>query len=153
MLDAIAGGMGELPSVHVKNLPRMADYAEWGEATGRALGWGAGAFLSAYQENRKRTTEPLLDDSPLSTVVFALARLGVNWTGSMQKLYNAITTTPGVRIGRGGPRLLANSAPSCAERAQLRVHGIAVSFERHRDARTVTVSAVDYKKSDSASDA
>jgi hypothetical protein len=42
VLDAIAGGMRELPSVDLKTLPRMAEYAEWGEAVGRALGWGAG---------------------------------------------------------------------------------------------------------------
>ena len=41
VLDAIVGGLRELPSVDLKELPRMADYAEWGEATGRGLGWGA----------------------------------------------------------------------------------------------------------------
>ena len=57
MLDAIAGGLRELPSVDLKELPRMADYAEWGEATGRGLGWGAGTFLSNYNDNRKEATE------------------------------------------------------------------------------------------------
>jgi hypothetical protein len=47
VLDAIAGGLRELPSVHLNELPRMADYAEWGEAVGRSLGWGAETFLSA----------------------------------------------------------------------------------------------------------
>ena len=34
VLDAMVGGLRELPSVDLKTLPRMADYAEWGEATG-----------------------------------------------------------------------------------------------------------------------
>ena len=71
VLDAIVGGLRELPSVDLKTLPRMADYAEWGEATGRGLGWGAGAFLSTYKDNRKEATEALLEDSPVASVVLA----------------------------------------------------------------------------------
>jgi hypothetical protein len=154
VLDAIAGGMRELPSVHLKDLPRMADYAEWGEATGRALGWGAGSFLSAYHENRKRATEPLLDDSPVATMVFALARLGANWTGTMQKLYNSITMTRGVPIGPKFPKDVSSFGAELRRIApQLRVHGIALSFGRTEQGRTVTVSSVDYKKGDSPSDA
>ena len=62
-------GLRELPSVDLKTLPRMADYAEWGEATGRGLGWGAGAFMSTYNDNRKEATEALLEDSPVASVV------------------------------------------------------------------------------------
>ncbi len=57
VLDAIVGGLGELPSVHLTELPRMADYAEWGEATSRGLGWGADTFLSTYNDNRKEATD------------------------------------------------------------------------------------------------
>ncbi len=45
VFDAIVGGLRELPSVHLAELPRMADYAIWGEAVGRGLGWGPGMFL------------------------------------------------------------------------------------------------------------
>ena len=38
VLDAIVGGLRELPSVQLKELPRMADYAEWGEAISRGIG-------------------------------------------------------------------------------------------------------------------
>jgi energy-coupling factor transporter ATP-binding protein EcfA2 len=46
VLDAIVGGLRELPSVNLTDLPRMADYAEWGEATSRGLGWGADTFMA-----------------------------------------------------------------------------------------------------------
>ena len=49
VLDAIVGGLRELPSVDLKELPRMADYAEWGEATSRGLGWGADTFIINLQ--------------------------------------------------------------------------------------------------------
>ena len=46
MLDAIVGGLRELPSVNLTDLPRMADYAECGEAISRSPGWGADTFIS-----------------------------------------------------------------------------------------------------------
>ena len=46
VFDAIVGGLRELASVHLAELPRMADYAIWGEAVGRGLGWGVGMLLS-----------------------------------------------------------------------------------------------------------
>jgi hypothetical protein len=55
-LDAIAGGLRELPSVHLNELPRLADYAKWGEAVGRGLGWEPECFLSIYTDNRKNAT-------------------------------------------------------------------------------------------------
>jgi hypothetical protein len=78
VFDAIAGGSRELPSVDLKELPRMVDFAEWGEATGRGLGWGARTFISAYNDNRKEATELLLDDSQVAAVLIGLGRVGVN---------------------------------------------------------------------------
>ena len=40
VLDAVAGGMRELPSVKLSRLPRMADFAKWGEAVGRGPAGG-----------------------------------------------------------------------------------------------------------------
>ncbi len=42
---------------NLTDLPRMADYAEWGEATSRGLGWGVGTFISTYKDNRKDATQ------------------------------------------------------------------------------------------------
>jgi hypothetical protein len=73
----------------------MADYAEWGEAVSRSLGWGAETFLSAYDDNRKGATDPLLERSPVATLLFALAKYGGNWSWSAttQKLYEKVTIT------------------------------------------------------------
>ncbi|MFI5454554.1 MAG: hypothetical protein ACHRXM_03800, partial [Isosphaerales bacterium] len=38
LLDAVAGGLRELPSVRLTELPRMADFAKFAEAVGRKLG-------------------------------------------------------------------------------------------------------------------
>ena len=76
-----------MPSVQLPELPRMADYAEWGEAVSRGLGWPAGEFLSTYNDNRKDATRALLDDSAVARIVLALVRQHFTWTGTAQDLY------------------------------------------------------------------
>jgi hypothetical protein len=99
VFDAIAGGLRELPSVDLKELPRMADLAEWGEATGRGLGWGADTLISAYNDNRKEATELLLDDSQVAAVLIGLGRVGVNWSGTPMELYRGILKGAGRKLG------------------------------------------------------
>jgi hypothetical protein len=141
LLDAVAGGLRELPSVHLNELPRMADYAEWGEAVGRALGWGTERFLADYDDNRKRATDPLLEGSTVATLPFALSKLGVNWTGTTQKFYDKATIVARGHLGPDRPK--SASAFGTVRRRiapQLRVHGIAVQFERRRAGSIVSLS-------------
>src|SRR5262249_4911950 len=51
LFDVVARGLRELSSLELKSLPRMADFARFGEAVGRSLRWPDEAFLSAYSEN------------------------------------------------------------------------------------------------------
>ena len=66
LLDALVGAVRELPSVRLSKLPRMADFARFGEAVGRGMGWPPETFLSAYFENRKEASESTLEDSPIA---------------------------------------------------------------------------------------
>jgi putative DNA primase/helicase len=76
LLDAMVGAARELPSVRLTHLPRMADFARLGEAVGRGLGWGEGAFLSAYLANRKDATAASLEDSPLAEILLSSVKNG-----------------------------------------------------------------------------
>ena len=109
VLDAIVGGLRELPSVHLAELPRMADYAMWGEAVGRGLGWEPGTFLSTYTDNRKEATITDLLDSPLGNVLLQVAHLftGVSFTPA--KLHAALTEIAGknVATSAGWPKTTA----------------------------------------------
>jgi hypothetical protein len=142
VLDAIAGGLRELPSVNLKELPRMADYAEWGEAVGRGLGWESEAFLAAYNDNRKAATEAILEDSSVAPMVLALTRVGVNWSGTPQQLYETITKIAGHKLGPRWPTTVGKFGVELRRIApQLRLHGLSVNFERKRDARIITLQA------------
>ena len=87
LFDAMAGGLRELPSVDLQELPRMADFAEWGEAVGRSTGWGTDRFLATYNDNRKEATDLILDVSPVAPVLLSLARRGIDWSCTPLELY------------------------------------------------------------------
>jgi hypothetical protein len=141
VLSAIAGGLRELPSVHLNELPRMADYAEWGEAIGRALGWGPNRFLSAYDDNRKAATHPLLADSRVATLVFSLAKKGINWSGTIQQLYEGARTGAGRKLEPGWPKTFSMFGTELRRIApQLRLHGISITFEHKRTGTIVTLT-------------
>jgi hypothetical protein len=142
VLDAIVGGLRELPSVELKELPRMADFAEWGEATARGLGWGPGSFVSTYDDNRKAATEALLEDEPVATVVLALAKQGINWSGKPLDLYNTIMKIAGHGLGKRWPKTISTFGNELRRIApQLRLHGLSINFERRGGDRVVTLKA------------
>ena len=48
-------------------LPRMADWAEWCEIISRCIGNKDGAFLEAFQNNRKIQIEQIIESSQVAT--------------------------------------------------------------------------------------
>src|SRR5262249_6400017 len=57
LLDAVVQGLKMLPQTRLEKLPRMADFALWGTACERE----PGAFMNAYETNRKELVEGVLD--------------------------------------------------------------------------------------------
>jgi hypothetical protein len=161
VLGALAGGLRELPSVILPELPRMADFARWGEAVGRDLGQPAGSFAANYGSNCRQATVPVLVDSPLATALFQLGPELNLWSGmTPTALFADLTehveerTADSVRhLGSAAirkhlanlrahwpktPQLFAMELRRIAP--QLRLHGVSIEFERTRDRRTVELS-------------
>ena len=64
IFDVLSKALEIKDSVNLKRLPRMADFAEWGEAIARALGYKPLEFLHAYFENiGERNLETIESDS------------------------------------------------------------------------------------------
>ena len=63
LLDALVHGLRAFGSVHLNQLPRMADFALWTSACEPAL-WPAGTFARAYAANRRAALK--LIPSPLA---------------------------------------------------------------------------------------
>jgi len=59
-------------NVHLERLPRMADYAIWGETLSRALGEKDGKFIAAYRGSIKSGVEEALNADPLALAIMQL---------------------------------------------------------------------------------
>jgi hypothetical protein len=130
----------------------MADFAVFGEAASRALGYPPDTFLRAYGENRRAANESVVEDSPVAGAVRELASRG-EWTGIAAELLvelRAIITPPGSgpdgsksdsllpRSPRGMSAAIRRLAPS------LRMVGIHIGFgERTNKARLITIRLAD----------
>jgi len=146
LLNAVVGGLRELPSVRPAELPRMADFACFGEAVGRGLGWPADTFLSAFSDNRRETTLTALEESVLASVLLECAAWGglLSWTASATEMLQRLSrhVDPKVRASARwpkSPRTFSNELRRIAP--LLRTRGISVEFTRTRDSRLITINA------------
>jgi hypothetical protein len=143
LLDAAAGGLRELPSVRLPELPRMADFAAFAEAVGRGLGWPAGTVISDYRDNRRQAASAQLEDSPLGRLLLEHAYYMNEWAGTASDLLAKLGALAGNRV-TSEPRW--PKSPSALTRelrrisAQLRVHHISVAFHRSEERRLILVS-------------
>jgi hypothetical protein len=144
LLDALIGGLRQLPSIKLAKLPRMADFAAFAEAVGRGLGWPAGTVLSDYRENQRQATSLQLEDSPLGRLLLERAPYMYDWAGTASDLLYKLTPLAGKRVSAlpGWPK-----SPSALTRElrritpQLAIHDISIIFDRNSERRLILVSA------------
>lgn len=86
LLDAAAHALRTLPGVRPATLPRMADFACWAIAAEQKLGLAAGAFLTAYRENRQDANVQALDSCPIVEPLQNFMSDRPEWTGTATAL-------------------------------------------------------------------
>jgi hypothetical protein len=143
LFDAVAAALKALPDIRLTTLPRMADFARWGEAVGLALGWEPGKFLEAYNANRKDAIETVLEDSPVTGAVRRLLDPKPSWEGTASDLLAKLTEIVGEKVAeskrwphsaRGMSGAVKRLAPA------LRAVGIDVEFgQRTKQGRPITI--------------
>jgi hypothetical protein len=69
MLDILVKALQIKPGLQLKNLPRMADFAIWGEAIARAMGYGEMEFINAYYDNIGKQNIEAIEANPLSQAI------------------------------------------------------------------------------------
>jgi len=144
LLTAIASGLKMLPRVDLPALPRMADFAQWGEAVIRGLGWRPGSFLHRYNANRRAACDSALDQCEVAQALRDMMELAEGpWRGTATELLQVLP--------RYARRRATNTAqwpktPWFLSRdlrriiPQLRTIGITVTFERVDNTRNVVIS-------------
>jgi hypothetical protein len=147
------GGLRNVAGIHLKELPRMADFALWATACETAF-WPAGTFIRAYRANRRAAIEDLIDADPVAAWVRQIMANRSTWTGSASDLLRAGADLPGPGLPSGiaawpkSPRALA----SRLRRAQpfLRALGIHIAFSREGRPGTRVIRIVRRSKISSA---
>jgi hypothetical protein len=138
----VVGGLRELPSVKLPRLPRMADFAKWGEAVGRGLGWKPDTFVDTYGDNRREAAETSLESTPLGNALLELASTVLEWECSPTELYRVMTEKVGRKVASSAAWPKTTRMFACELRRlapQLRMHGLSIVFSRTCDRRLVTL--------------
>jgi len=149
LLDAVAGGLRELPSVELAELPRMADFARFAEAVGRTLGWPAGTVLANYNDNRRAAAVAHIEESPVASFLLEWAHELNDWSGTPTELLAQLNSLveKKVRVLPDWPKSPSSLAKELRRIApQLRLHSISVVFERNCQKRLITLTKTNRPK-------
>jgi hypothetical protein len=90
LLDAVSTALKNYKSVTLPSLPRMADFAKWIVAAEPSLPWPPGAFLAAYNENRKGAYTSALDADIFAVAFREWFEGSEEWTGTASDLLQNI---------------------------------------------------------------
>jgi hypothetical protein len=91
IFNCLATAMGTYPTLELKTLPRMADFAHWGAAIAVALGYSATDFLDAYNSNIRTQNIEVLTSNPVSSTLLALMESRDAYEGSPSDLLEELT--------------------------------------------------------------
>lgn len=91
ILDILVATLKQLPNVNLVDKPRMADFAILGTALEMALGYKEGAFMEAYQANRKENMLTAMEHSPVILAVIKYMESCQRYEGTFAKLYSLLS--------------------------------------------------------------
>ncbi len=88
----VSKSLALLPVVRAEKrpLPRMADFAQWGEAVARSLGHPPGHFVDILFRLRAVQDQAALEESPVAVAVTRFARDRREWCGTATNLMEAL---------------------------------------------------------------
>lgn len=91
LFELISGGLRILPSVNV-TLPRMADFARFGEAVSQAMGNEPGHFIAAIMRNRADADAVSVEESPIASAIKTFAEQRGSWEGPANELLRELNS-------------------------------------------------------------
>jgi hypothetical protein len=86
MFECLSKAMEIYPSVEIDVDDRLIDFLRWGCAAAEALGYGREKFLEAYQKNRRRLNEELLEEDEVASAVMDYLEESGRFEGKMSEL-------------------------------------------------------------------
>jgi hypothetical protein len=86
VFDVLVKAIKMQPTIKVDSLPRMADFAMWGCAIAKALGYTQEEFLEAYRINIAKQTETVLNENIVASAILSFMADTSLWTGTATEL-------------------------------------------------------------------
>jgi len=91
LLDVVVGALREFPSVSLSDQPRMADFAYWGTAAERGLGWPPHSFMKAYDALLDAGATEMVESSAFTRALLSLLRTELGaWEGTPGQLFERL---------------------------------------------------------------
>lgn len=91
IFDVLSKALKIYPTINIKFLPRMADFARSGCAVTEALGYKSEEFLKAYYSNIGLQNDVAIEASPVGTVILSLMEDCSKWEGTPSELLQKLT--------------------------------------------------------------
>jgi hypothetical protein len=149
LLDGVAAGLRNLPHVHLRAKPRMADFVVWAHATLPGVGLDPETFDRAYLGNRTRASAHVLEASALTPALRELVQTTpTGWRGTATELLKRLEGMPAAQTHRRDWPKDATRLSGELRRLlpQLRRQGIEIEFKEGRaggvHTRVITVRKV-----------
>lgn len=93
IFDTLVKALKIKPTLNLSELPRMADFATWGEAISQALGYQEGQFMQAYYSNIGKQNVEAIENNPLAQAVLKFADKSAPWSGTVTEFLDKLETT------------------------------------------------------------
>lgn len=94
IFQTLSGAMMIYDSVksELKQLPRMADFAIWGECISRVLGYEPFSFTNSYKDKIQSHSLDIVESYPIISIVDDLLKDREHYENTVQGFYNTIKT-------------------------------------------------------------
>lgn len=90
IFTSLSLSLAQIKNVSLRNLPRMADFAQWGCAVATSLGHTESEFLNAYGSNIGQQNNEAIDASPIAGPILTFMEQKNDWEGNATELYTAL---------------------------------------------------------------
>jgi hypothetical protein len=112
--------------IKLKEYPRMAEFAEYGEIISRCIGYKEDEFIKVYFNNIEIQNEEAIESSLVAKVIIEFIENRDNWEGSVTELLSILTTI----ITEKNERLARSKAwPNTANSLSRRINEIASTLK------------------------
>jgi hypothetical protein len=136
IFDTIVKAMVIYPTLNLKQLPRLADFAKWGYAIAEALGKNGTQFLEDFSQNIKRQNESVVEKNVLCQTILRLMADKQTYLKSVADAHNALKTIAGDNHKDATFPKLSNHLRGCLDvlRSTLADNSISYEFlDRQKD--------------------